>query len=75
MKPKDAATQNFHLGLKPLFLFEMPIGEGSGQDHESTSQWTGMFLSQIGHVMKIHPIPGPDHHQRRGNDGDTASAI
>ncbi len=29
-----------------------------------------MRVVQFGHVVKVHPIPGADHHQRRSDDGD-----
>ena len=57
-------------GTEPVFLFEIPIGRQRGEDHAQAGDEVAVLVIQSGHALEIHAVPGADHHQRRGDDGD-----
>src|SRR5690349_7248234 len=71
MRPSTLSKKlDFTAMLKPFFLPEIPIGEARRNNDDRERDQIAVLPRQLRHIVKIHSIPRPDHHQRRGDDGD-----
>src|SRR5260370_6701841 len=70
LKRSDCNEVSTQVVLEPLFLLEIPISGGGGNDHHRNRDGVCVGPTEFGHIVKVHPIPCSDHHQRRGYDSD-----
>src|SRR5262249_26399979 len=55
---------------EPFPFLKIPIRQSGGDQHNPERHHVTVLPRQLRHVVKIHPIPRPNHHQRRGDYRD-----
>ena len=62
-------------GSQPFLSAKIIEGQCGGHDRQADGEDIAVPPFQLGHVLEVHSVPGPDDHQWRGDDGDEGEKL